>query len=51
MIAPIFSHAKKRPTIEPPSSQGSDPCLDDDLTTPTQLLPDLNERPPKRQKT
>ena len=49
-IAPIFSHAKKRPTIEPPSSsQSSDPCHDDDLTTPTQLLP--NERPPKRQKT
>jgi putative ATPase len=42
-IAPIFSHAKKRPIIEPPSSQSSD------STTPTQLLP--NARPPKRQKT
>ena len=48
-IAPIFSHAKKRPTIEPTSSQSSISRHDDDSTTPTQLLP--NERPPKRQKT
>ena len=46
-IAPIFSH-KKRPIIEPPSSQSSD-SRHGDLTTPTQLL--SNERPSKRQKT
>jgi putative ATPase len=48
-IAPIFNHAKKRPTIEATSSQSSDSRHDDDLTTPTKLL--SNERPPKRQKT
>ena len=49
-IAPIFSHAKKRPTIEPSSSQSSDSLHDDagDLKTPRLLS---NERPPKRQKT
>ena len=46
-IAPIFGY-KKRPIIEPSSSQSSD-SRHDDLTTPTQLL--SNERPPKRQKT
>ena len=50
-IAPIFNHAKKRPTIEPSSSQCSDSLHDDagDLKTPIQFL--SNERPPKRQKT
>ena len=50
-IAPIFSHTKKRPTIEPSSYQSSDSLPDDatDLKTPMQLL--SNERPPKRQKT
>ena len=50
-IAPIFSHAKKRPTIEASSSQSSDSLHDDagDLKTPTSLL--SNERPPKRHKT
>ena len=51
-VAPIFGHAKKRPTIEQPSSQsqGSGSRHDDDsTTTPTQLL--SNERPLKRQKT
>ena len=47
-IAPIFGY-KKRPNIEPSSSQSSD-SRHDDLTTPTQLLSN-NERPPKRQKT
>ena len=51
-VAPIFGHAKKRPTIEPPSSQSqsSGSRHDDDSTTPTQLLLP-NERPLKRQKT
>ena len=48
-VAPIFGHAKKRPTFEPSSSQSSDSRHDDDLSTPTQLL--SNERPLKRQKT
>ena len=47
-IAPIFG-TKKRPVIEPSSSQSSEPRHEEDLTRPTQPL--SNERPPKRQKT